>query len=158
MSQVSFSHVTKRFGAITAKLEPNARRIVREGFLRGLRARTLTCRELVEVHIARTKEVNPKLNALVVDRFAQACMEANQHLGKLVLQPGPINADLEAHWVIVAEAIQTVLRREAYPNPYEALKELTTGPHEPLIQEQARQFLRETPDQRLRHATGQPLV
>ena len=42
-----------------------------------LRARTLTCRELVEVHIARTKEVNPKLNALVVDRFAQACTEAD---------------------------------------------------------------------------------
>jgi adenylosuccinate lyase len=36
-----------------------------------------------------------------------------------------INRDLEDNWSVVAEAIQTILRREAYPNPYEALKELT---------------------------------
>jgi adenylosuccinate lyase len=36
-----------------------------------------------------------------------------------------INHDLEENWSVVAEAIQTILRREAYPNPYEALKELT---------------------------------
>ena len=36
-----------------------------------------------------------------------------------------INKDLEDNWAVVAEAIQTILRREAYPNPYEALKELT---------------------------------
>ncbi|HEU4902492.1 MAG TPA: adenylosuccinate lyase, partial [Flavisolibacter sp.] len=38
-----------------------------------------------------------------------------------------IYADLDENWAVVAEAIQTVLRREAYPNPYEALKELTRG-------------------------------
>ena len=36
-----------------------------------------------------------------------------------------ITAHLEANWAVVAEAIQTILRREGYPNPYEALKELT---------------------------------
>ena len=46
-------------------------------------------------------------------------------LGKLVLNGNKIAADLEANWAIVAEAIQTILRREAYPEPYEALKALT---------------------------------
>jgi adenylosuccinate lyase len=46
-------------------------------------------------------------------------------LGKLVLNEAKLAADLEANWAIVAEAIQTVLRREAYPEPYEALKALT---------------------------------
>lgn len=46
-------------------------------------------------------------------------------LNKLVLNEAAIRADLEENWVVVAEAIQTVLRREGYPNPYEALKELT---------------------------------
>lgn len=46
-------------------------------------------------------------------------------LNKLVLNEAAIRADLEDNWVVVAEAIQTVLRREGYPNPYEALKELT---------------------------------
>jgi adenylosuccinate lyase len=36
-----------------------------------------------------------------------------------------LNADLENNWAVVAEGIQTVLRREGYPKPYEALKELT---------------------------------
>jgi adenylosuccinate lyase len=38
-----------------------------------------------------------------------------------------LEADLEANWAEVAEAIQTVLRREGYPQPYEALKALTRG-------------------------------
>jgi adenylosuccinate lyase len=46
-------------------------------------------------------------------------------LGKLLLNENALNAHLEANWAVVAEAIQTILRREAYPNPYEALKELT---------------------------------
>ena len=46
-------------------------------------------------------------------------------LNKLLLNEGAISADLEANWAVVAEAIQTILRREGYPNPYEALKELT---------------------------------
>ena len=46
-------------------------------------------------------------------------------LRKLVLNEAKLAADLEANWAIVAEAIQTILRREAYPEPYEALKALT---------------------------------
>ena len=46
-------------------------------------------------------------------------------LNKLLLNSEAIEADLENNWAVVAEAIQTVLRREAYPNPYEALKDLT---------------------------------
>ena len=46
-------------------------------------------------------------------------------LNKLLLNKDAINAGLEANWAVVAEAIQTILRREGYPNPYEALKDLT---------------------------------
>jgi len=48
-------------------------------------------------------------------------------LGKLVLNNHKPDQDLEQNWAVVAEAIQTILRRENYPNPYEALKELTRG-------------------------------
>lgn len=48
-------------------------------------------------------------------------------LGKLVLNAPRLDADLENNWAVVAEAIQTVLRREKYPQPYEALKALTRG-------------------------------
>lgn len=46
-------------------------------------------------------------------------------LNKLLLNEAKIHADLEENWAVAAEAIQTVLRREGYPKPYEALKELT---------------------------------
>jgi adenylosuccinate lyase len=46
-------------------------------------------------------------------------------LNKLLLNTDAINVDLEANWPVVAEAIQTILRREGYVNPYEKLKELT---------------------------------
>ncbi|RAI88501.1 adenylosuccinate lyase [Algoriphagus yeomjeoni] len=46
-------------------------------------------------------------------------------LGKLELNEAAIQADLEENWAVVAEAIQTVLRREGFPKPYEALKDLT---------------------------------
>lgn len=46
-------------------------------------------------------------------------------LGKLVLNRQAINRDLDGCWAVCAEAIQTILRREAYPHPYEALKALT---------------------------------
>lgn len=48
-------------------------------------------------------------------------------LGKLMLNDEKIYADLEQHWSVVSEAIQTILRREKYPQPYEALKALTRG-------------------------------
>ncbi|HAM98380.1 MAG TPA: adenylosuccinate lyase [Marinilabiliales bacterium] len=50
-------------------------------------------------------------------------------LGKLVLNEDKIKTDLEANWSVVAEAIQTILRREGYPKPYEALKDLTRTNH-----------------------------
>ncbi|MBL0146273.1 MAG: adenylosuccinate lyase [Chitinophagaceae bacterium] len=48
-------------------------------------------------------------------------------LNKLVLNELKLKADLENNWAVVAEAIQTILRRENYPAPYEALKNLTRG-------------------------------
>ena len=48
-------------------------------------------------------------------------------VGKLVVNEKAIQADLQKNAVVIAEAIQTVLRREAYPEPYEALKQLTRG-------------------------------
>ena len=49
----------------------------------------------------------------------------NNGLGKLVLNEEKIKEDLDNNWAVCAEAIQTILRRESYPNPYEALKDLT---------------------------------
>ena len=46
-------------------------------------------------------------------------------MGKLLLNENALKADLEQNWAVVAEAIQTILRREGYPNPYETLKALT---------------------------------
>jgi adenylosuccinate lyase len=46
-------------------------------------------------------------------------------LNKLIVNTEKIKSDLENNWAVVAEAIQTVLRREGYPNPYEALLDLT---------------------------------
>ena len=46
-------------------------------------------------------------------------------LNKLLLNRAAIDADLEANWAVVAEGIQTILRREGYPKPYETLKQLT---------------------------------
>ena len=46
-------------------------------------------------------------------------------LGKLVLNEEKLHKDLDNNWAVCAEAIQTILRRESYPNPYEALKDLT---------------------------------
>ena len=59
-------------------------------------------------------------------------------LRKLVLNQEAINRDLDGCWAVCAEAIQTILRREAYPHPYEALKELTrtgAGINEATIKE-----------------------
>jgi adenylosuccinate lyase len=50
-------------------------------------------------------------------------------LNKLVLNEAKLKEDLDNNWAVVAEAIQTILRRENYPNPYEALKDLTRGNH-----------------------------
>ena len=49
----------------------------------------------------------------------------NKGINKLLINKVTIAADLEKNWAVIAEAIQTILRREGYPDPYEALKELT---------------------------------
>ena len=48
-------------------------------------------------------------------------------ISKLRVQEDKITSDLSRNWMVVAEAIQTVLRREGFPKPYEALKDLTRG-------------------------------
>jgi len=62
--------------------------------------------------------------------FAHTIISVNsilKGLGKLKLNEAAIKNDLEKNWAVVAEAIQTILRRESYPEPYEALKALTRG-------------------------------
>ena len=46
-------------------------------------------------------------------------------INKLIVNKSKIESDLNDNWAVIAEAIQTILRREAYPNPYEVLKKLT---------------------------------
>lgn len=64
-----------------------------------------------------------------VAHVAIAFKSIEKGLGKLLLNEAKIKEDLENNWAVVAEAIQTILRRENYPNPYEALKDLTRGNH-----------------------------
>ena len=54
-----------------------------------------------------------------------ALTSLNKGINKLLINKENIELDLELNWIVIAEAIQTILRREGYPNPYEALKELT---------------------------------
>ena len=61
-------------------------------------------------------------------------------LRKLLLNEDAIRADLEANWAVVAEGIQTILRREGYPKPYEALKALTRT-NAAITQESIAQFI-----------------
>jgi adenylosuccinate lyase len=60
--------------------------------------------------------------------------------GKLLLNEAKIREDLEKNWAVVAEAIQTILRRENYPSPYEALKELTRG-NDQITEKAIKQFI-----------------
>jgi adenylosuccinate lyase len=61
-------------------------------------------------------------------------------LSKLELNKAAIDLDLSENWAVVAEAIQTILRKENYPNPYEALKSLTRK-NEKITQESLEQFI-----------------
>ena len=63
-------------------------------------------------------------------------------MDKLELNEAAIHADLENNWAVVAEGIQTVLRREGYPQPYEALKALTRT-NEKITEQTMRQFIDE---------------
>jgi len=64
---------------------------------------------------------------ILVAHTMLALKSLEKGLKKLVLNEEKIRADLENNWAVVAEAIQTILRRENYPNPYEALKDVTRG-------------------------------
>ena len=60
-------------------------------------------------------------------------------LSKLLLNEAKIASDLNDNWAVAAEAIQTILRREGYPKPYEKLKELTRGAH--ITEESIKSFI-----------------
>ena len=61
-------------------------------------------------------------------------------LCKLILNEERMRADLDGTWAVVAEAIQTILRREGYPHPYEALKALTRT-NKPMSEETIHEFV-----------------
>jgi adenylosuccinate lyase len=61
-------------------------------------------------------------------------------LDKLLLHRESIDADLDAAWAVVAEGIQTILRREGYPKPYETLKQLTRT-NEAITEQSISQFI-----------------
>jgi adenylosuccinate lyase len=69
-----------------------------------------------------------------------ALKSLNKGLGKLLLNEETIKNDLENNWSIVAEAIQTILRREGYPEPYEVLKDLTRT-HKKITKESIHDFI-----------------
>jgi len=71
-----------------------------------------------------------------------AFQSTQKGLNKLLLNPQKIEEDLSSNWAVVAEAIQTILRREGYPNPYEALKGLTRTNQE-INQESLHTFINE---------------
>lgn len=62
-----------------------------------------------------------------LSHFLIALKSLQKGLNKIELNPKAIENDLEANWAVTAEAIQTILRRENYPDPYNALKKLTRG-------------------------------
>jgi adenylosuccinate lyase len=69
-----------------------------------------------------------------------ACSSISKGISKVVVNKAAILADLERNWAVVAEAIQTILRREQYPQPYEALKALTRG-NQHINQQVMQQFI-----------------
>ena len=75
-------------------------------------------RDLTDSTVSRNLGV-PLAHSLIAYR------SLGRGLDKLLLNPEKLSADLEANWAVVAEGIQTILRREGYPNPFEALKALT---------------------------------
>ena len=63
-------------------------------------------------------------------------------LEKLVVNTNKLNEDLNENWIVVAEAIQTILRKEGFKNPYEALKELTSS-NTKVDQQEIQKFIEE---------------
>jgi adenylosuccinate lyase len=75
-------------------------------------------RDLTDSTVLRNLGVLLGYTLLGINSLSKGC-------GKLQLNKNAINQDLENNWAVVGEAIQTILRREGYPRPYEILKELT---------------------------------
>jgi adenylosuccinate lyase len=71
---------------------------------------------------------------------AIAVASIQKGLGKLLINKAAIDRDLEANWAVVAEAIQSILRREKFPKPYEALRDLTRT-NEVMNQERIHKFV-----------------
>merc|ERR550514_585326 len=71
---------------------------------------------------------------------AIAMASIQRGLGKLLVNKAAVDADLEGNWAVVAEAIQSILRREGYPKPYEALRDLTRT-NEAMTQKRIHSFL-----------------
>merc|ERR1712151_1493882 len=71
---------------------------------------------------------------------AIALASLEKGFGKLLVNRAAVDADLEKNWAVVAEAIQCILSREAYPNPYEALRDLTRT-NEAMPQERIHAFV-----------------
>ncbi len=69
-----------------------------------------------------------------------ALKSTTKGLNKLLLNNSKISADLDNNWAVVAEAIQTILRREGYPEPYEALKALTRK-NEQITEQSMKEFI-----------------
>ena len=65
----------------------------------------------------------------------------NNGLRQVDLNRAKLHEDLEDHWIVVSEAIQTVLRREGYPNPYEIIKKYTRG--QKVTQDTIKQIIEE---------------
>ncbi|MCX8480587.1 MAG: adenylosuccinate lyase [Sediminibacterium sp.] len=75
--------------------------------------------------------------------FAHSIIAINsikKGLNKLIINVQKIELDLSNNWIVIAEAIQTILRREKYPNPYEALKQFTRNNHL-ITQEKMNEFI-----------------
>jgi adenylosuccinate lyase len=77
-------------------------------------------RDLTDSTVLRNMGVGLGYTLLAYDSLARG-------LGKLEINPGALDADLDSAWEVLAEPIQTVMRRYGLPNPYERLKELTRG-------------------------------
>ncbi len=90
-------------------------------------------RDLTDSTVIRNVGV-PLAHALI------AIQSTMKGLSKLILNEDKLRQDLENNWAVVAEAIQTILRREGYPNPYEALKALTRT-NEKINQETIQNFI-----------------
>ena len=93
------------------------------GYLSGKLPVSRLQRDLTDSTVTRNIGV-PVAHSLIAIRSLE------KGIGKLILNEERVSADLENNWAVVAEGIQTVLRREGFPKPYEALKALTrTGGH-----------------------------